>query len=328
MLTSIAALAHADPKREVPDYDGRGNPDSDGGSWPLWIPRIALSPLYAINEYVLRRPIGFLVRKAEREHWADTVESLFTFGEGDKNLIVPTALFDFGLLPSVGIYYAGRDTFADGNELHVHAATWGRPWIDVTVADRYKIDGASRVEARAEFKRSEDNIFFGIGPNVSSSTQSRYGLERVEGGLSYRRTLWNESRLDVGGGVHRLSFVDGTCCANPSVSDRVAAGELVAPPGFGDAYTTAYGRVDLALDTRLPDPSLAAVPTCGCTVPRASISTTPGRGSSTAVRSAPPSISPVTSACSRCKSRSISSTRSRETVRPSRSPNMRSSVAI
>lgn len=106
MLVMVLALAgrvaRGDPERAVPDYDGRGNRDVDGDSWLLWIPRVVLSPLYAVNEYVLRRPLGALVRHAERERWAETVAGLFTFGENDRNLIVPTVLYDFGLLPCVG----------------------------------------------------------------------------------------------------------------------------------------------------------------------------------------------------------------------------------
>jgi hypothetical protein len=51
-------VARADATREVPDYDGRGNEDAHPDSWALWIPRVVLSPLYVISEYVLRRPIG------------------------------------------------------------------------------------------------------------------------------------------------------------------------------------------------------------------------------------------------------------------------------
>lgn len=41
-LSSARPVA-ADPKRDAPDYDGRGNTDTDAGSWALWIPRLALS---------------------------------------------------------------------------------------------------------------------------------------------------------------------------------------------------------------------------------------------------------------------------------------------
>src|SRR5262249_11369070 len=33
LVALLASTAHADPKREVPDYDGRGNPDSDPETW-------------------------------------------------------------------------------------------------------------------------------------------------------------------------------------------------------------------------------------------------------------------------------------------------------
>jgi hypothetical protein len=256
LVVASGGVAGADPKREVPDYDGRGNPDADAGSWALWIPRVVLSPLYLVNEYVLRRPLGALVSHAERERWADTVAGIFTFGKGDRNLIVPTALYDFGLLPAVGFYYAGDQIWAPDNQLRIHAATWGSRWINATAVDRYQLDKTDRVQARFEFKRSEDNLFVGLGPDASSATQSRYGLERVESSLGYRRTLPVASRLDVEAGVHRISFVEGECCGDPSLDTEIAHGQLMAPPGYRTPYTAGFARVALTLDSRRarPDP--------------------------------------------------------------------------
>jgi hypothetical protein len=253
-ILAQGGLVHADPKREVPDYDGRGNPDADADHWALWIPRIALSPLYLTNEYLLRRPLGALVRKAERDRWADSFVQLFTFGEGGKNVLVPTALVDFGLLPSVGFYYQGDDFFAPGNSLRLHGATWGKRWINATMADRYALDASQSLQARFEFKRSEDNVFVGIGPDVVSSTKSRYGLERVDGTVRYRRRFAHESRIDVETGIQRLTFLPGDCCNDPSVDTRIASGDLMPPPGYRDPYTTAYGSVDVSLDSRRPRP--------------------------------------------------------------------------
>jgi len=251
---NLGGVAQADPKRDVPDYDGRGNPDADAESWALWIPRVVLAPLYLVNEYVLRRPLGAVVRHAERERWADEVAQVFTFGDHNQNLIVPTALYDFGLLPSVGFYYAGDDVVATGNALRLHAATWGPKWINATAADRYAIDAADRIQARFEFKRSEDNLFFGIGPDVTGDARSRYGLERTEGSLGYRRTLSTESRFDIEAGVHRIAFIEGECCGDPSLDSRVAAGEVMAPAGYRTPYSSAFARVDLTLDSRRPRP--------------------------------------------------------------------------
>mgnify|MGYP000166781994 CR=1 FL=1 len=55
-------------------------------------------------------------------------------------LLVPTALVDFGLLPSVGFYYQGDDFLTPGNTLRLHGATWGKRWINATMADRYALD--------------------------------------------------------------------------------------------------------------------------------------------------------------------------------------------
>lgn len=248
-------LAAADPpKREVPDYDGRGNPDADAGSWVLWIPRVVLAPLWVANEFLLRRPLGWLVRRAERNHWAETVENLFTFGENNNNLLIPTALFDFGLLPSVGLYYAGEDFLTKNNQLRLHGATWGPKWINLTAADRYVFD-QQQLEVRTEFKRSLDNLFFGTGPDVKSATQSRYGLERFEGSVSYRRNLGGESNFAVLGGIHRISFLDGDCCANPSLDTRIAEGDLMAPAGYRHDYTAPFLGAALVLDSRSPRPA-------------------------------------------------------------------------
>ncbi|HMG52074.1 MAG TPA: hypothetical protein VK601_01305 [Kofleriaceae bacterium] len=213
-----------------------------------------LAPVYLVNEYVLRRPIGAVFRHAERERWSDEVVQVFTFGEGGRNLIVPTALYDFGLLPSVGFYYAGDGVFASGNALRLHAATWGPKWINATAADRYAIDASDRVQARFEFKRSEDNLFFGIGPDVTGDARSRYGLERTEGSLGYRRTPSPASRFDIEAGVHRIAFVEGECCGDPSLDSRVGSGEVMPPPGYRAPYTSAFARVGLTLDSRRPRP--------------------------------------------------------------------------
>jgi hypothetical protein len=217
-----------------------------------------LFPFYAVQEYVVRRPIGAFVTLAEHDHWADTIEGVFTFGPQGNNVIYPTALFDFGLLPSVGIFYGGNDFLVKDNQLRLHFATWGAPWISATAADRYTITKNDIVEARFDFKRSEDNIFFGIGPEVRDGTISRYGLERFETSASYKHKIQGESKIGVRAGVHRISFVDGGCCSNPTVSQQIAAGVYPTPPDFGETYVTAFGGVDLTLDTRDPRPAPAS----------------------------------------------------------------------
>jgi hypothetical protein len=254
ILVSVSSVSRAERKREVPDYDGRGNQDAGAESWALWIPRIILSPLYVANEYVLRRPLGAIVARAERDRWSDTAARVFSSGGGDRNLIAPTARFDHGRLPSVGVYYARDDAFAAGNLLALHVATWGPRSIWLSLADRYALDESSGVQARAAFRRSRDHLFTGVGPDVTADTRSRYGLERIEGSVGYRRQLAPASRLDAETGLRRTRFVEGDCCDDPSLDQRIAAREVMPPPGYRETYTAAYAHVDLTLDSRRPRP--------------------------------------------------------------------------
>jgi hypothetical protein len=84
--------------------------------------------------------------------------------------------------------------------------------------------------------------------------RSRFGLERTEGSLGYHRKLAGESRIDVQAGVHRIAYVEGECCDDPSLDDQIAAGAVMAPPGYRAPYTSAFGLAELTLDTRRPAP--------------------------------------------------------------------------
>ena len=113
---SSARLVAADPKRDAPDYDGRGNTDTNAGSWALWIPRVALSPLYVVNEYVVRRPLGGLVTVAERRHWVSAVSDFFTFGSDNNYVVVPTVGYSW----PVWMWLDGQARFSMGNAFGSH----------------------------------------------------------------------------------------------------------------------------------------------------------------------------------------------------------------
>jgi hypothetical protein len=253
LASALGGVARAD-KRDVPDYDSRGNPEADVDSWVLWIPRVALFPLYAANEYVLRRPLGMAFAHAERDRWSDAVAELFHFGKGGHSVAYPVAAFDLGLLPSVGVHYAHDDWFAAGNTLAIHATTWGPRWIDLATADRYALDKADSIAVRAELERGKDDLFFGLGPDVTSATRSRYGLERLEAELVFHRRLAEIAWLDAESGVRHTTFLDDACCDDPSLDERIARGELMAPPGYRERTTAGFARLDVALDTRRPRP--------------------------------------------------------------------------
>jgi hypothetical protein len=140
-----------------------------------------------------------------------------------------------------------------GNRLAIRASTWGPRWIDVAAADRYAIDRADRVELRGELERGEDELFVGLGPDATDATRSRYGLERIDGELGFRRQLSATAWLDAGSGLRRTDFL-GACCGYPSLDTRIARGELMTPPGYREPFTAAFARIELGLDTRRPRP--------------------------------------------------------------------------
>ncbi len=245
--------ALAEPKRELPDYDGRGNEDKHAGSWALWIPRILLSPLYAVNELVLRRPLGWLVRRSEADHWVETITDVVTFGPQDNFILLPTAFVDFGLQPSIGLYFAGDHTFHPKNHVRIHASTGGTDWISTTVLDRYAWNQAlTSLAARFEFTRRPDLLFYGLGPSVTDATKSRYGLQRLNGEVIFRQKSKTESVFKFTTGVRAISFRRGVA---PSLDDNVTTGLLQMPPGFDMPYTDFYQRAELVLDQRAPAPA-------------------------------------------------------------------------
>ena len=65
----------------------------------LWVPRVILFPLYAVSEYVVRRPLGWLVSTAERERWPTLIIDFFTFGNRQGG-VVPTLFIDLGMRPT------------------------------------------------------------------------------------------------------------------------------------------------------------------------------------------------------------------------------------
>jgi hypothetical protein len=79
LLAPEAAAGSEPPKRTVPDYDGREDPPATAGEVALWVPRVVLFPLYLTSEYLIRRPIGWLISTAERNNWAPAIIEFFKF---------------------------------------------------------------------------------------------------------------------------------------------------------------------------------------------------------------------------------------------------------
>jgi hypothetical protein len=253
VLTANGNASTVAPKRKPQEY-GAPKREADAEEVLLWGPRVVFFPLWAVSEYVVRRPIGAFVVVAEREQWPLQVVSFFTFGERRQVRLYPSAFFDFGLKPSVGFNLSWKHFLAEPNTLRAHFGTWGPDWIAAKVVDTYEIDAQRSLSLEGGFTSRKDLPFFGMGPLSESDLSLRYQAMTAEVAASSEITFWRSSRFVSRVGFRSLGFGDGSCCGEPSVRSAVDAGAIPEPPGLDAGYAAAFQSLSLTLDTRRPRP--------------------------------------------------------------------------
>ena len=237
-------------KRAKPDYDGRGDDPTTAGDAAIWVPRIILSPLYVVSEYVIRRPLGWLIATAERKQWPSAIANFFTFGPDKTAGIVPTFFLDLGFRFSVGIYAFWDDLLAKGNHLRMHFSTFGPDWVQGAVADKIPIGKDAFFDMRLEGIHRPDQIFHGLGPRTLQGDRVRYGVDRLQVRPVFETTWWKGSRITVEGGARYVDFREDACCGDPSLDSKIADGQFTAPPGYRQGYTAIFQRAEFTVDTR------------------------------------------------------------------------------
>jgi hypothetical protein len=218
----------------------------------LWVPRVVLFPLYVVSEYVVRRPLGWLVSTAEREHWPTLLIDFFTFGERQGG-IVPTGIIDFGMRPSVGVYAFWNDFLTDGNDLRLRATYGGAGFYQLRVADRFAL-GTGQLALSGAYEARPDNVFHGIGNRlVEDDVRSRYTSRTSRLDVTYR-VPWVRSSYARAVAEVREVKLDGdpTCCDEPSVNEQVELGVFGSPPGMNQVYDVAGQAGELVFDSRWP----------------------------------------------------------------------------
>ncbi len=257
-LTTLAAtgVAHAEtPKREVPDYDGRGGEPATPGDVALWVPRIALAPAYAVSEFVIRRPLGALITAAEQGNVPKVLYDFFAFGPDHKAGIAPIAFLDFGFKPSVGAYMFWDDAFVDGHDLRFHGSTWGGDFLAGVLTERFRFHAKDSLTLNFTGLRRPDLLYFGTGAATLQSDKARYGIDKLEAAALLDVHLWRASRMQAGMALRSVSFYNGHFQDEPNIEQQAAAGAFAIPPGFSRGYTAETNHLLLALDTRLPRPA-------------------------------------------------------------------------
>jgi hypothetical protein len=258
LSSSLAHAAEEPAKRAEPDYDGRGGPKQTPGQKALWIPRILLSPLYFVSEFVIRRPLGFAITAAEKANLPSELYDFFAFGPDHKAGIVPIAFVDFGFEPSVGLYGFWDDAGFKGHQLRLHGSTWGAHWLSGTATERFVFDERFELTLTGTATRRPDYAFYGIGPDTRESALSRYASDSVDTRVQTRLTFGGSNLLETSFGYRGVSYGHSNYDeANrnrsryqPSVEEAAARGDYALPPGFSRGYRSPQAHTRLVLDTR------------------------------------------------------------------------------
>ena len=237
------------PKRPVPDYDGRG-PPSDGANAGVWAARVALSPIYVVSEYVIRRPVDGLVDFLETNDRLTKLYDFFAFGPNHKIGFAPIGFIEFGFNPSVGVFGFWNDAGAPDNTVTMHVEAWPDDWLAATFSDHWRFGNDHVLELQATGVNRPDEVFYGVGPDSQQGAQSRDREARTDASATIDAHVWRSSRVRTWAGVRKVDLSDGHFGGDPSLTQEAATGAFAVPFGFNRGYAGPYGGVDLALDTR------------------------------------------------------------------------------
>ncbi len=291
-LAGLPALAQAKPKvprtrhdakRAVPDYGAL--PQHEPARAALVLPKVVLTPPYLVWNYAIRKPLGALVSTAEKNQWPTAVLDFFTFGPERNAGIVPTALFDFGIKPSVGVFAFWNKFLHPDNSANFHFGFWGPKWLNVTASDRLRIGTESFLVLSGRFTRRPDMPFYGIGSRTLVQQRVRYTSNIKEIGIGTDLVPTSNpqaARLNEGAdapparlvrvltrvGVRAADFSEGRHQgdvegdgADPrnnhdmGLLSAVSQGRVQLPPGFARGYVAPFQRLDVQLDTRSRRPA-------------------------------------------------------------------------
>jgi hypothetical protein len=242
------------PKRQVPDYSGRGPDPTTAGEVALWVPRVVLSPFYFVTEFVVRRPLGAVVPPVEKANIPTKVYDFFIFGKDHKAGIVPAGYIDFNSIPTVGIYAFWRDALVDGHDLALHFQGWPTDVLETMGIDQKHFSQGRTLTLKVAGYVRPDHMFFGIGPSSTQNHRSRYGAASVDGSLAFEKALWRASLIETTFGLRDVRTYNGHYGSDPSLVAEAASGAFPIPYGFEEQYTLAYSRLRAVLDTRRPYP--------------------------------------------------------------------------
>ena len=231
------------PRRPIPDY-GRPPVRRDPAEELLWIPRVLFFPIHLFMEYVVRQPVGWLLRTLEQSNVdGATLDPPDLHPDGWRWGIAPHVRYDEGFVPSLGLSLWANERGGQGR-FRVGADAWGTDrlggWLALeSVGGDFEgglaMAGGWRI----------DNVFHGFGWDSAAEDRVRYARGHVSTRLRGRQRVWRGSFLEAGTRLSVQRFEE-----TEFDQDAIAApGELTELPGWpGLTALEAFAR--LRFDTR------------------------------------------------------------------------------
>ena len=255
LSSTLTASAESQPRRSLPDYDGRGGrgqPTTPGQAL-LWVPRVLLFPAYLVSEYVIRRPLGYVITAAERAEVPAALYDIFAFGPDHKAGVVPIAFVDFGFYPSVGLYAFWDDAGFKGHQLRLRGSTSGSRWLAAAAVERFQLTPKTVLSLNGSLTHRPDYAYYGTGPDTREDARSRYGADTADLHVTLRAAFWRSSSIETSLGYRGATFYPGSFGDDPSLTQQVENGVFPLPDGYTDGYRAGFQRTMLTLDTRPAD---------------------------------------------------------------------------
>jgi hypothetical protein len=251
VVVAMTTIASAE-KRAVPDYDGRGEEPTTAADVALWVPRVVLFPVRIVVDYGVRRPFGYVVRKAEHSKgFRRFMRDFFREIEDANPLIYPVALVDFGFKTSVGARVLWRRGYlVPKSDVTLRVGTGGLDFWRADASIKTKLDA---LRATAQFGANDrpDYVFYGIGRDAPDEAKARYAARKLFARGSIGGHVQGVGDALLSFGMQDNELTSSTYDGDASIEEQVAAGRIAAlPTGYEEDYKTARVGTRITLDTR------------------------------------------------------------------------------
>jgi hypothetical protein len=249
-------------KRERPKVDGvqeRVTP----GEVLIWVPRVALFPLYLVSEYLVRKPIGWAISTIEEHRILPKLRHYTTVGEADSERgiyagVDPILRLDTGFHPAFGLLFWAERILGKGTEARLGVDTDFERNGTVDLRVKLPVSGRLVLTPTFRLEQRDDFRFYGVGAASAEDAQTRFFRRKLFGGV-----LASLEAPSPGVGATFAAEVSGNefdCSSNQEFDicgpDSIGntPDDLLFPVGFDGGYSLLRFKTRLFADSRRARP--------------------------------------------------------------------------